>query len=187
MFKKLLISVGILLFLSSCNVKKEDQFLDSLFQKNGEICDPSSGEICEEVEIDECLEYDDEYEAMMEKGLKAKSVTANSLNVRSCNSSDCGILGSEKKSKIVYIYEEKDGWLRISNPYSAKCNSENKTPLVKIGNNLCKIENGIENGMIAKWVHGAYVKDIELKTDTHKDKHEDKHEDHHDDDHHSEE
>lgn len=173
------------MLLNGCNLQKEDNFLGGLFKKD--TC--KEGEVCDEVVNDEdCIEDYDEYMSMIEKGLTAKRVNTSSLNIRTCNSSDCGILGSVKKNVLVYVYEQKGDWLRISNPYDAKCDVENKSPLVKIGkvgSNVCSSKNGIENGMVAKWIHGDYTKDvnIELHKDAKDDSQDEDLDDDHDDDH----
>jgi hypothetical protein len=56
------------------------------------------------------------------------------------------------------IYEEKNGWARISKYYDASC-QHGLSAYVDSGNTACTEGNGIINGRFAEWVSVRYLSD----------------------------
>lgn len=78
-------------------------------------------------------------------------VTDERATRRTCPSVSCGVVGQLFFRESAKVYERKDGWARISEPYSASC-SEGRSDYVDTGNALCVEENGIVEGRFAEWV-----------------------------------
>ncbi len=83
-------------------------------------------------------------------------VTSDHLNRRSCPSTQCGIVGQFTNQQKVKVYEEKNGWSRVSKYHSASC-SNGQSGSISSGNNACSPDNGIEGDNLAEWVSSAYI------------------------------
>ena len=77
--------------------------------------------------------------------------TSDRLNRRTCPSTDCGVVGQLFYREKATVYEEADGWARITERYNANC-TNGSSEFVDTGNSECVTENGIENGEFAEWV-----------------------------------
>jgi len=78
-------------------------------------------------------------------------VTADILNRRSCPSTHCEIVGQLFYREGVTVYEERDGWVRISEPNDAPCR-EGQSDDVDAGGTSCSDSNGKEYSESAEWV-----------------------------------
>ena len=76
-------------------------------------------------------------------------VTADRLNRRTCPQPTCGSVGVQFFREGVTIYEQKNGWARITRPYDASC-FNGVSEYVDSGENACDAANGIVNGRIAE-------------------------------------
>jgi hypothetical protein len=83
-------------------------------------------------------------------------VTVDSLNRRTCPASTCGIVGVKMFRERATIYEEKNGWARITKYYDAACQN-GVSRYVDSGNNKCTPNNGIKNGSFSEWVSIKYL------------------------------
>jgi hypothetical protein len=84
--------------------------------------------------------------------------TAERLTIRTCPSKSCGITGWVTEGTRFTIYEERNGWSRISELGSAMCLS-GRSEAVDSGNNACTEANGIVQGLVARWVSSEYLSD----------------------------
>ena len=83
-------------------------------------------------------------------------VTSDRLDRHSCPAATCGIVGQLFFREGATPLEEKDGWVRISEPYAALCeNGINE--YVDVGNNACTEENGVVGGDFSEWVQRAQL------------------------------
>ena len=87
---------------------------------------------------------------------KALWVTSDRLNRRSCPNEKCGSVGQLFFRESATVYEEKNGWARITKYYDANCQS-GKSLYVDSGNAKCTKENGITDGQFAEWVSTAHL------------------------------
>ncbi|MES2336256.1 MAG: hypothetical protein V4551_16495 [Pseudomonadota bacterium] len=78
-------------------------------------------------------------------------VNSERIEIHSCPSETCGKTGWDLHGSRVVILEQKDGWGRIDNPTPALCEN-GVTFLIDEGDNRCLPENGIVDGMLARWV-----------------------------------
>jgi hypothetical protein len=85
-------------------------------------------------------------------------VTIDRLNRRTCPAVTCGIVGSLMFREKTTIYEERNGWARVSEYYDAFCQS-GLSQFVDSGNAACTESNGIANGLFAEWVSLKYLSD----------------------------
>ena len=86
-------------------------------------------------------------------------VTSDRLDRHSCPAETCGIVGQLFFREAATPLEEKDGWVRISEPYAAFCeNGVNE--YVDSGNNACTEENGVVGGDFSEWVQKAQLSEI---------------------------
>lgn len=83
-------------------------------------------------------------------------VTADRLNRRTCPSVTCGTVGVLMFREKAEIYEEQNGWARISKYYDASCQN-GLSQYNESGNAACTEENGIVNGQFAEWVSMKYL------------------------------
>ena len=83
-------------------------------------------------------------------------VTADRLNRRTCPQPTCGSVGVQFFREGVTIYEQKNGWARITRPYDASC-FNGVSEYVDSGENACDAANGIVNGRLAEWVSTEYL------------------------------
>ncbi len=86
-------------------------------------------------------------------------VAVERLNIRSCPGANCGRTGWILAGERIVVYEEKNGWARISEPYLANCIS-GITDQIDDGDRRCVSENGISDGKIAKWVAVKHLSPI---------------------------
>lgn len=56
----------------------------------------------------------------------------------------------------VTVFEERNGWARVSQPYDASCRN-GKSAYVDKGNADCTESNGIVQGRFAEWVSTKYL------------------------------
>lgn len=78
-------------------------------------------------------------------------VTTDRLNRRTCPSTECGVVGVLFFRERATIYEEKQGWGRITIYYDASC-KDGKSEYVDKGNATCDRRNGVVDGKFAEWV-----------------------------------
>jgi len=78
-------------------------------------------------------------------------VTVDRLNRRTCPDIHCGVVGQLFYREGVTIFEEKEGWARISKYYDASCR-DGQSEYVDAGNATCSAPNGIIDGQLAEWV-----------------------------------
>ena len=78
-------------------------------------------------------------------------VTSDRLNRRTCPATKCGIVGQLFFREGAILYEEQNGWGRISRHYDGSCRN-GKSEYVDAGNASCTADNGIEGGKFAEWV-----------------------------------
>lgn len=83
-------------------------------------------------------------------------VTAERLNRRSCPSTDCGSLGQFVLGEAVTGRERRDGWVRVSDPYDARCR-DGVSARVDSGPAACSAANGIAAGQVAEWVSAEFL------------------------------
>lgn len=83
-------------------------------------------------------------------------VTSERVNIRSCPMETCGRTGGAQQGYRILILEERDGWGRIDEPIPAMC--ENGTTwLIDDGDKRCLPENGVVDGMMARWVNLKFL------------------------------
>ena len=85
-------------------------------------------------------------------------VTSERLNRRTCPSESCGIVGQFFFREGIMILERRDGWVRVTKPYSAWC-VDGRSEYVDSGNANCDSANGIMDGQFAEWVSAEYLSD----------------------------
>ena len=83
-------------------------------------------------------------------------VNVDRLNIRTCSDTSCGNVGQLIYREKVTIFEESDGWARISNYYDGSCRN-GISEFVNYGNNKCTWINGFENEIFAEWVYAQYL------------------------------
>ena len=83
-------------------------------------------------------------------------VNVDLLNIRTCSDTSCGNVGQLFFREKVTIFEESDGWARISNYYNGSCKN-GISSFVNNGNNKCTWINGFENEIFAEWVAAKYL------------------------------
>jgi hypothetical protein len=83
-------------------------------------------------------------------------VTVDRLNLRTCPDTSCGIVGQLFFREIAIIYEERNGWGRIT-PYSALLCEDGIHDYVDSGNAACNEANGVIDGHSAEWVSLEYL------------------------------
>ena len=86
-------------------------------------------------------------------------VTSDRLNRRTCPAAHCGIVGRLFYREGVTVYEQKDGWARISKRYDASCHN-GKSEYVDSGDNRCSVSNGVKDGKFAEWVSFEHLSEI---------------------------
>lgn len=86
-------------------------------------------------------------------------VTTDRLNRRTCPATTCGIVGSLMFREHATIYEEANGWARVSEYYDAYCQN-GLSQYVDSGNAACIESNGIANGLFAEWVAMKYLSEV---------------------------
>lgn len=83
-------------------------------------------------------------------------VTVDRLNRRTCPNSKCGVVGVLMFREKATIYEERDGWARVSKYYDASC-WNGRSEYVESGNAACTESNGIVDSRFAEWVSMKYL------------------------------
>ena len=78
-------------------------------------------------------------------------VSADRVDRHTCPSVKCGVAGQLMFRAGVEVLETKNGWVRVTKPYSASCSGD-ISEYVKSGNAACVASNGIKNGTFAEWV-----------------------------------
>ena len=77
--------------------------------------------------------------------------TATQRSARhTCPSESCGIVGQLMFGESAHVYERRNGWARISEPYPAGC-TNGRSDYVDTGNAGCVEDNGIVDGRFAEW------------------------------------
>ena len=77
--------------------------------------------------------------------------TVERVQRRTCPSERCGVVGQVFFRELVRVFEQRDGWARISEPYSASC-VDGRSEIVDRGESACSVENGIVDGLFSEWV-----------------------------------
>lgn len=70
---------------------------------------------------------------------------------RTCPSTSCGVVGQLMFRESAHVYERRDDWARITEPYPASCNG-GSSEHVDTGDARCVEDNGIVDGRFAEWV-----------------------------------
>ena len=83
-------------------------------------------------------------------------VTSDRLNRRTCPSTDCGIVGQFFFREGTDVFEDKDGWARVSRYYDASC-ANGRSEYVDSEDSRCDPENGIVDGKFAEWVFADFL------------------------------
>ena len=83
-------------------------------------------------------------------------VTSDRLNRRTCPSTDCGIVGQFFFREGTDVFEDKDGWARVSRYYDASC-ANGRSEYVDSGDSRCDPENGIVDGKFSEWVFADFL------------------------------
>lgn len=91
-----------------------------------------------------------------ELSTEARWVGVERLNRRTCPSTDCGIVGQFFYREAIQVWEENNGWARVTDYYSASCLG-GRSEYVDVGNSTCSADNGIENGRFAEWVSKEHL------------------------------
>jgi hypothetical protein len=86
-------------------------------------------------------------------------VTTDRLSRRTCPAVTCGIVGTLMFREKATIYEERNGWARVSKYYDASCQN-GLSEYVDSGNAACIEDNGIVDGLFAEWVSMEYLGDM---------------------------
>lgn len=68
-----------------------------------------------------------------------------------CPSERCGVVGQLMFRESAHVYERRDGWARISEPYPASC-ADGRSDYVDTGDARCVADNGVVDGRFAEWV-----------------------------------
>ena len=101
------------------------------------------------------VSYGDDVPAALDNNITADYeqfwVTSERATRRTCPGDTCGAVGQLFFRESAKVYERKDGWARISEPYPASC-SNGRSEYVDSGNARCVEENGIVDGFFAEWV-----------------------------------
>lgn len=92
--------------------------------------------------------------------LPTRWATVDRLNIRSCPSTSCGLTGWITYGDKVTVYEERNGWSRISKETSAMCTG-GISAAIDSGNRKCTPENGIRDGKLTRWVSTQHLTDRE--------------------------
>lgn len=78
--------------------------------------------------------------------------TATQRSARhTCPSESCGVVGQLMFRESAHVYERRDGWARISEPYPAGC-ANGRSDYVDTGSADCVEDNGVVDGRFAEWV-----------------------------------
>ena len=83
-------------------------------------------------------------------------VTSDRLNRRTCPSTDCGIVGQFFFREGTDVFEDKDGWARVSRYYDASC-ANGRSEYVDSEDSRCDPENGIVDGKFSEWVFADFL------------------------------
>lgn len=76
-----------------------------------------------------------------------------------CPSEACGKVGELFFREKATIYEQKNGWARITQPYYASC-VNNNSEFVDSGNRACVADNGIVDEQFAEWVQLEFLSNV---------------------------
>lgn len=82
---------------------------------------------------------------------QAMWVSSDRAERRTCPSTSCGEVGRLFHRERVVVLEQRDGWVRITEPYSASC-VNGRSEYVETGQAECTEANGISNGEFSEWV-----------------------------------
>lgn len=93
-------------------------------------------------------------EVSLDAQLNKLWVTSDRLNRHTCPKASCGIVGQLMFREAATVWEESDGWARVSQIYDASC-VNGKSEYVDSGNSECVADNGIVEGQFAEWVEMA--------------------------------
>ena len=89
--------------------------------------------------------------AQVEAPMPSHWVTTQRLARYTCPSTGCGVVGEFYYRQGVDIYEERNGFARVTKFYDASC-TNGRSDYVDSGPAGCTKVNGIENGQFAEWV-----------------------------------
>lgn len=78
-------------------------------------------------------------------------VKSDRVDRRACPSTQCDLVGQLFFQEKATVFEEKNGWSRISNYYSASCEG-GRSEYIDSGNADCVESSEIQGGKFAEWV-----------------------------------
>lgn len=87
---------------------------------------------------------------------QAMWVNVDTLNRRTCPSTDCGAVGRIFFRQKVDVYETSGEWARVTRSYDAACVAGH-SQYVDAGPTSCEPRNGIVDGKFAEWVMRQYL------------------------------
>ncbi|MBT8460143.1 MAG: SH3 domain-containing protein [Boseongicola sp.] len=83
-------------------------------------------------------------------------VTSSTLTRRTCPSPRCGSVGWFGEGQSVKVFEERNGWARVTKYYFTNC-LNGFSEYVDSGDARCIPANGITNGKFAEWVYMRHL------------------------------
>lgn len=83
-------------------------------------------------------------------------VAVERLNRRTCPSTACGVVGQFFFREGTQVFEERDGWARVTKKYTASCKN-GISEFVDSGNDSCSPENGVVDGEFSEWVSSQFL------------------------------
>jgi hypothetical protein len=78
-------------------------------------------------------------------------VSVDVVNRRTCPSTNCGIVGRQFYREGVKLFEDRNGWARVTDYYDAACEA-GLSAYVDSGNAACIPANGIVESQFAEWI-----------------------------------
>lgn len=83
-----------------------------------------------------------------------RGVAPPEIILQSCPSPYCGSLGRLIAQERMTVYEQRNGWIRISDYFDADCRG-GTSPFIEGTENACTAENGVRGGKVAEWAPAA--------------------------------
>ena len=83
-------------------------------------------------------------------------VNVDRLNRRTCPGETCGVVGQYFLRDQASVFEEQDGWARVSRYYAALC-EDGRNEYVDTGNDRCDLDNEVVDGRFAEWVAARFL------------------------------
>lgn len=84
---------------------------------------------------------------------------ADRVNRRTCPSTECGSVGQLFFREAAEVFEERDGWIRITKYYDGSCVND-RSQYVDSGNASCAASNGFDGSQFAEWVSADFLVDV---------------------------